>query len=379
MRTGCGLSTLEESSAAGRQAATRAMEVLGGGQPDLALMFFSAHHMSSIDSLLAPILAELGPGALIGCSSQAVIGEGREIEQGPAISLFAVSLDMGASVETFHVRVEDVADGRALVGFPLFAQTATAVVLLADPFTFPADALLKTLNQDHPGLPVTGGMAGGGDGHSMLVVGNQVVDRGAVGFLLKGVPVTALVSQGCRPIGKPFVITEAEDTLITGLAGEPPLRRLQQVVSKLSPEDQQLVSNGLHLGLVINEATVDPSSGDFLIRAIMNANTQTGAIVAGDRVSVGQTVQFQLRDAASADAELRTMLELSPAASGALVFSCNGRGVGMFDVPDHDAQAITDVCGTIPTAGMFCNGEFGAIGGKNFIHGFTASLALFQD
>lgn len=379
MRSGCGLSTVEDSSTAGIEAATRAIESLGGAQPNLALVFFSPHHIASIDSLLAPILAELGSAALIGCSSQAVIGEGREIEQGPAVSLFAAQFPTGASVDAFHVRVEEVADGHALVGFPLFVTDATAVVLLADPFTFPAEALLNNLNQDHPGLAVTGGMAGGGDGHPVLVIGNEVVGQGAVGLLLKGMPITTLVSQGCRPIGKPLIITEADEALITELAGKPPLQRLQQVVSKLPPEDQHLVGNGLHLGLVIDEATVEPSTGDFLIRAIRNANMQTGAILAGDRVKVGQTVQFQLRDADSADQELRTILELSPQAHGALVFSCNGRGRAMFGVPDHDAQAVNEICGGIPTAGMFCNGEFGAIGGRNFIHGFTASLALFQE
>jgi small ligand-binding sensory domain FIST len=30
----------------------------------------------------------------------------------------------------------------------------------------------------------------------------------------------------------------------------------------------------------------------------------------------------------------------------------------------------------VPVAGFFCNGEFGPVAGVNFLHGYTASVAV---
>ena len=62
---------------------------------------------------------------------------------------------------------------------------------------------------------------------------------------------------------------------------------------------------------------------------------------------------------------------------GAMLFGCNGRGTHMWPTPGHDVGVLRQVLGDIPVAGFFCGGEFGPIGGKNFIHGHTASMALF--
>ncbi|MGH2901299.1 MAG: FIST C-terminal domain-containing protein, partial [Solirubrobacteraceae bacterium] len=61
----------------------------------------------------------------------------------------------------------------------------------------------------------------------------------------------------------------------------------------------------------------------------------------------------------------------------ALMFTCNGRGRGMFGVADHDAAALAGALGDIPTAGFFAAGEIGPVGGENFLHGFTATVAVF--
>ncbi len=63
---------------------------------------------------------------------------------------------------------------------------------------------------------------------------------------------------------------------------------------------------------------------------------------------------------------------------GALLFTCNGRGTRLFSCPDHDATCVQDELGDIPTAGFFAQGEIGPVGGQNFLHGFTASVALFE-
>jgi small ligand-binding sensory domain FIST len=95
-------------------------------------------------------------------------------------------------------------------------------------------------------------------------------------------------------------------------------------------------------------------------------------------------VQFHIRDADAADEDLRQLLAMqrekrSGVPGGALLFSCNGRGTRLFSKPNHDAGVIQDLCGPLPLAGFFAQGELGPVGGRNYIHGFTASVALFED
>jgi small ligand-binding sensory domain FIST len=155
------------------------------------------------------------------------------------------------------------------------------------------------------------------------------------------------------------------------------------LASALPAADQEKLAQGVHLGMLINEYRAEPGQGDFLIRAVVGADPESGAIAAGDHIEVGQTVQFQVRDAESADQDLRRTLERESAAlggrraAGALLFTCNGRGSRLFAEADHDAGLLAKMLGDIPVAGFFCAGELGPVGGRNCLHGFTASIALF--
>jgi small ligand-binding sensory domain FIST len=200
-----------------------------------------------------------------------------------------------------------------------------------------------------------------------------------VGALLgPGVDVVPIVSQGCRPIGRPLVVTKADSLIVQELAGRPAYQRLLDVVQALSPDEVAVINaGGLHLGQVIDEHKAEFHRGDFLIRNVIGADQESGAIKVGDVIEVGTTVQFHLRDAEAADEDLRSLLS-GQEADGALLFTCNGRGSRLFDVPDHDAGTAADLLGAPALAGFFCQGEFGPVGGRNFLHGLTASLALFQ-
>jgi small ligand-binding sensory domain FIST len=212
-----------------------------------------------------------------------------------------------------------------------------------------------------------------------------VLDQGAVCVLLRGsVQARSVVSQGCRPIGKPLVITRARDNMILELGGKSAFAQLQDLWQQLNPRDQQLVQRGLHIGRVISEYQESFRRGDFLVRNVMGIDRDSGAIAITERIRAGQTVQFHVRDAATADEDLRLLLEQDKKASAALpaaglLFSCNGRGTRLFDTPHHDAQAVTAGAGSVPLAGFFAAGELGPIGGQNFIHGFTASVVLFPE
>jgi small ligand-binding sensory domain FIST len=224
-----------------------------------------------------------------------------------------------------------------------------------------------------------------GPGECRLLHSGGVADQGAVGVVLQGkLGLRSIVSQGCRPIGQHMVITRAEDNVIYELGGKPPLARLQELWNSLTPQEQRLFQRGLHVGRVLNEYRGDFQRGDFLVRNVLHLDRDSGGLAINDHVRVGQTVQFHVRDAESADEDLRALLQLDLNAhakkpAGALVFSCNGRGTRLFAEPDHDARAVRAEAGPIPLAGFFAQGELGPVGGQNFIHGFTASVALFEE
>ncbi len=266
-----------------------------------------------------------------------------------------------------------------MTGWPSLDRAPASLLLFADPFTFPVDAFLQRVNRDLPGLQIIGGLASaaGSPGGNRLVLDDRVVDEGAVGvFIDGGMEVRTLVSQGCRPIGRPYVVTRAEQNLIEELGGKPAIERLQELAGAASEEERELLRRGLHVGLVVDEHKAEFGRGDFLVRNLLGADEGSGALAVGEQVSVGQTVQFHVRDAGAADEDLRELLS-GVDADAALLFTCNGRGRHLFTVPDHDAGMVESMLGPIPLAGAFCAGEIGPVGGRNFLHGFTASLALF--
>jgi small ligand-binding sensory domain FIST len=289
-----------------------------------------------------------------------------------------------------HLRFVQTQEGGTFVGWPSELPNpwpaGAALFLLGDPFSFPADELIQRINEDHPGIPVLGGMASGGarPEENRLLLGSRCHPAGAVAALVHGgVRIRSVVSQGCRPIGRPFIVTKAEANVIRELGGMPALGRLQEVFAELTPNEQQMVREGLHVGRVLSEYQDHFGRGDFLVRNVIGADPDSGAIAIGDYVRPGQTVQFHVRDAETADEDLRALLtsaatDAAASPAGALVFTCNGRGTRLFSAPDHDAACVRDCLGNIPVAGFFAQGELGPIGGKNFLHGFTASVALIE-
>lgn len=381
------LSTATATDAALNEVCSAA-EILGG-TPDLAFIFCSPHHVDSAAAIARSVSNRLHPRALIGCFGEAIVGTSREIERAPAISLWAARWTRPAEVTAFHLVPQQTPDGLSLLGWPdplIDGDTAGATaIVLGDPFTFPAtEIFLPQINANCQGLQVLGGMASGmsAPGEAPLLLNDEVQDVGAVGVLLRGVRVRGVVSQGCRPIGKPFVVTKAQDHHVLELGGKPCLDQLKETFDQLSAREQELFQRGPHIGIVVDEYLPSFGRGDFLVRNVYAVDRASGAMTITDKVRVGQTVQFHVRDAETADEDLRLLLRSSQTASknaeAALLFSCNGRGTRLFGEPHHDAGAIADEIGPIPAAGFFAAGELGPIGGANFLHGFTASIALFD-
>jgi small ligand-binding sensory domain FIST len=325
---------------------------------------------------------ELAPARLLGCVAGGVVARATELEEGPATAVWAAALP-SAEIEGFHATAVQADGGIAVTGFPELADSGLVTVLV-DPFTFPIGPLLARLNETHERIPLVGGLAVGGrrPGAQALILDDTVHAEGAVGAVISGVPVLTLVSQGCRPIGHEAVITRCDGNLVYELAGQPALERLRSEIAALSPEEQTLAARGLLAGIVIDENRPEYETGDFLMRGLLGADEATGALAIGETVRTGQTLRFFVREASSADADLRRALAGVPGSArpaGALLFTCNGRGTSMFPEPDHDARVVAEALGTRSLAGFFCGGEIGPVGGKGFLHGFTATLAVFLE
>ncbi|HYL51884.1 MAG TPA: FIST N-terminal domain-containing protein [Acidimicrobiia bacterium] len=355
------------------------LERFDGTRPDLLVCFASPHHVGAFEDVVGGLRKLVEPEVMIGCTAVGVAGGGIEVEEGPGLSVLAASFGEGR-VDGVVLEALETDDGMSIVGWPDSVPARGTLLMLADPFSFPVGDFLALCNAQVPELTVVGGLASAGmrPETNRLVLDDQVVRGGAVALLCSDdVPVRPVVSQGCRPIGDPFTVTRAERNLVYELAGMPAMARLQDLVQSASDGERALMREGLHVGLVVDEHKFDFARGDFLVRNVLGADQRSGALAIGELVDVGTTVQFQVRDADAADDDLRALLN-GVRGDAALLFTCNGRGTHLFPEPNHDAGTIEELLGTLPLAGAFCAGEIGPVGGRNFLHGFTASLLVFE-
>ena len=360
-----------------------------GGPADLVLAFATPHHHDQFDQIQRRLGESLSPHVALGVTAAGVIGRRREVEQAAGLSVWAGRLP-GVTLCPFSY---EQLDPPAMLERPETLRQAIgedghprAILMFADPFSTPMTNLLPAMGQAWPGVPVVGGMASGAaqPGGNRLLLNGQVMPEGAVGVAVSGdVRVDCTVSQGCRPVGKPCVITKAHRHIVYELAGRNAVIVLQETFQGLDKSDQQLIkSKGLMIGRVIDEYKERFGRGDFLIRHILMIDYESGYIAINDpQVRVGQTVQFHVHDKKTAQEDFQLMLEgqkLHGPAGGALLFSCNGRGRDFFCKPNADAHLVHEALGDVPLAGFFAAGELGPVGSDNFMHGHSASLIVFR-
>jgi len=353
------------------------LERVGEG-PDVAVLFATGAHVGAFDDIARAVRETLHPKALVGASAVSVIGGAREVEERPALALWAGAAE-GARALWFEATA--LSDDEWVFRGPEDDELSAGatLVLLADPTSFPVSQFLEHTRVHRPDVRVVGGLASAGfvPNANRLTVDGETRSAGGAGLVLPaGHQVTTVVSQGCRPIGDPLTVTRAERNIIYEIAGRPALERLLELLETLTEEELGMARQGLHVGRVIDEHKAEFDRGDFLIRNVIGGDREIGAIAVGDEIQVGDTVQFQVRDGRSADEDLRLLLD-GQIAEGALVFTCNGRGARLFGESDHDAEVVVRSIESGAVAGMFCAGEIGPVGDQSFLHGFTASVVLF--
>ncbi len=409
-----------DAIAAADHAAETVLAGLGGMPVDLGVVFFSSHHAHQAMGVVAALRSRLKPGVLIGCSAEMVMGGETEMEGVPGLTLMGASLP-GVRLHTFGtaavptVRDDAPEDLDQVAKVAGFGEDHRATLLLADPFSTPSGAILPALakarnkhgrarSTDSRPSPIIGGFASsaGRPGGNVIIVNDQISNAGGVGLSMSGnIRVDSLVSQGCKPIGTPMVVTAGKGQMITQLGGRPALEVLSGFLDALDMNERQKLRGGLYIGRAINEYKKRFGRDDFLIRNVIGVERGQKAVAVADIINVGQTVQFHIRDAQTAGEDLALLLDaqkLHDAPLGVLTFNCNGRGTRLFGTPHHDAAAIARAfapaveapqqarggealpppSGHVPLAGLFCAGEIGPIGDEVFVHGQTLAAALFR-
>ena len=353
-----------------------------GERPDLVVVTVTRPHAGALEDVVATVGALLHPLALIGCAAESVVGRSCEVEELPGVSLWAGQV--GPLVTFPLMAVRRAGDEWTFDGWPdPIGFAPSAALVLADPFSFPAAEFCAELREDRPGLAVIGGYASGaaGPGGTRLALGDRIRDSGAVAVLLgPATEIVPVLSQGCRPFGKLLTVTQVERNLVAKIAGRPAMEcMVDQIGEHLGRADiSRIEGNGILLGRCVDDSVLVPRPADLLFRPLLGMERATGALSVGDRIPLGSAVQFAMRDAGTASDDLAAALS-GRSADAALLFTCSSRGTRLFDVPDHDADAVARSLGPIPLGGFFASGEFGPVGGGNFVHNFAASIALFRE
>ena len=391
MRWASAVDTSNSLATAVDQAAEQLYLGLDRQEPDLVIAFVSAHHAPRFNALTTLIRREFETAFLFGCCAGGVIGAGREIEDRPALSLTGALLP-GVKLKGTHLDAAQVppvfAEPRVWEDtFRLTANQQPSFLILADPYSFESETLLRGLDRVYPSSAKIGGLASGAQqvGGTALYLGDEVFHSGCVTLALTGnIEIDTIVAQGCRPIGDPMFVTAAHENLIRELDGRAPRDVLADVFERLPSADRDLFSQSLFLGLALRTDTSQYVTGDFLIRNILGMDPQSGALWVNANAPVNSVVQFHLRDAATSAHDLERMLTAYRAAhratpEGALLFSCAGRGAGLYGQPDHDSNAFRRLVADLPLGGFFCNGEIGPVQTTTHLHGYTSAFAVFRE
>jgi small ligand-binding sensory domain FIST len=390
MQWASGLGSADRFETAFEDAADALAEGLDSSTPDLVTVFVGSAYREHFVRAHRAVLERFAGAKVIGCSAAGVVGGGREIEDAPAIALTAAVLP-DVELQPFHLEPDEVPPRdssdevwRHCIGLPRDAEPT--LVLLPDPHSCRVSDLLAGLDAAFPGAVKIGGLASGASspGQTALYAGSEAHGTGVVGLALWGnVECDTIVAQGCRPVGVPMFVTRGEGNVIAELDGRRPAEILQELYDQLPEEDQQLMRFSLFLGLVMSEGQEVYRQGDFLVRNIVGLDGQTGAIAVGAEIQPNRVVQFHLRDAATSAADLEALLGRYVAddrhrPAGGLMFSCVGRGDGLYGQPNHDTAMFHRIVGPVPLGGFFSSGEIGPVHGRTHLHGYTSSFGLFR-
>jgi small ligand-binding sensory domain FIST len=357
-----------------------------GGAPTFGLVFVTPDYAPKANDFLELVRIYGQVPTVVGCSGVGLVGTAQEQEDGSGFSLLLLSLP-GAKATAFAFD-QDMVEASAGAQFwrektGVARKDVKAWLTFLNPFSLNVEQWLRQWNEAYPLVPIFGGLGSGapGDPEAWIFCNDRAVNGGVALALEGDVSVHAVVSQGCKPIGEPLTVTSAERNVLLKLGSRPAYDVLSDVYKDLSDAEREQAKGHLFAGIAVSEYLEDYKRGDFLVRNIIGADPNSGAVAINAVPRVGQTLQYQLRDSRVANDELKRLLgakamfhTLEPYAG--LLCTCHGRGRGLFGDPNHDAGLINEFFPDLPLSGLFANVQIGPVGDRSFAHGYTASLAL---
>ncbi|MFN0207389.1 MAG: FIST N-terminal domain-containing protein [Planctomycetota bacterium] len=389
------INTQLSAAAALRDACEKALSNCGGIKPDAAFVFLSGYPAADLENIGSEIMRRTGVSRVLGCTAGGVVGGGREIEHKPSLSLTLASLP-NVNIQSFHITPDEYPDGDAPPSawhekLGIRPGGKVTFIILPDPFSSDPQRFIDGLDYAFSNTTKLGGLASGGhsEGMNRLFLNDKTYRTGTVGFVLSGaIEVDTVVAQGCKPIGATGTVTKVRGPFLMEIDAKPALQFVQEQVELLTKDERELARIALFFGIAMDPfSDAPPAPGDFLIRNIIDVDAQRGYVAIGAQLSAGRIIQLHVRDKQTSIDDLLTVLRRSmgsgtsePAAtpSGALLFSCLGRGRHLYGEADKDTQLFHSVVGEVPLGGFFCNGEIGPVSGGTYLHGFTSSFGLFR-
>jgi len=362
---------------------------LGTHPVSLGLVFMSPKFFPNAQATLEILRVHARIPLLAGCSSTSLVVGSHEIEEATGIVLALYSLP-GAELKGFRFTQTQVEEADSATYWPLETgvdpKRTNGWLVFIDPFHLDAESWMRSWNTAYAPLPTFGGLSSGifSEQATQVYLNGEVFDDGGVAISVGGdVKLSGVISQGCTPIGETWTLTRVEQNLIHQIANRPAYAVLAETVQQLSAADQPKTRGNLFIGLVVNEYLEDFHRGDFLVRNLLGGDPNSGVLAVAALPRAGQTIQFHRRDAVAANEDMGELLNHAKekiggaAIYGGCLCCCNGRGKNLFGAPNHDAELVQKELGPLGLAGFYGNGEIGPVGEKNYLHGFTASLALF--
>lgn len=376
-------STSQPYSASSVEEVAKMIRIGQSGTSHLAFAFVSSDYLPHIADFCDILRVDGRITEVVGCSGIGLINRDREEERAKGFSVLAISApETKFEIEKIQPHLVIHGHGHGMERTP--SSKLTWIPLL-NPYDLPVDQWVQHWNAVAPKAYCTGGLASGsGETTTAVFYNGKVIEGGVVvGFSGGSLRMRSLVSQGCRPIGEPLTVTKAENNVVYALGAHPAYQALESAFQTLSEAEKISARGNLFAGLATNEYLEDFLAGDFLIRNIIGADPESGAVVIGGIPRVGQTLQYQYRDREASSNDLAQMIQMTamemPTPLGALLFCCLGRGEKFFGIPNHDLQQVQGILGPHPAAGFLCSGEIGPVHSVNCVTAFTAAIGLFYD
>jgi len=368
VNVGIGFSRNLKKEQAAREAAVRAIEVVGRDKIDLAVVISTIDY--SPENTVPVIKDVLSPERLLGCSTAGIILSNSVETQGIAV-LVVVSDSIKIGIGNVDgINETNVYDGgitlarRCLTDFGKYSRKA--IVLFADG-SLKNNTPLITGIQDIFGnvFPIVGGASSDTFRFSSTfqIFQDRVYNHSALGLLLGGaVDIGIGTGHGWRPLGKPRIINEAEGNIIKKIDGQIAANLYKQY---LGDEFSSLHSNKLSqmailypLGILVGE------KNEYLLRNAVDILADGSIVCQGD-VPEGAEVHIMIGNKESCkNASLEAAEQARQALGGKepvliIVFESIARLKLLGRAAYQEIELVKRVFGyDVPIIGMYSNGEF---------------------